>query len=192
MKLSIRPRILLAVASLLCTCGLAFAQDAIKAPAQKTIGMARTEITPSLIVMNSDGARLNGNTLTLTGISTNAIMFADRPLRSAGHALTAHLVEEWAPGSGSFAKDDTLTFNVKLVAGSLSRADGPAAIFIDIIGLPFTPLSLAGVARRTASRGAWYASAAAAADYYHRSYRPYDRPHYPPPNCGYYPYPPCD
>ena len=105
MKLCTTPEILVTVASLLCTCGLAFAEDAIRAPAQKTIGMARTEIVPSLIVMNSDGARLNGNTLTLTGISTNAIMFADRPLRSAGHALTAHLLEEWAPGSGNFAGD---------------------------------------------------------------------------------------
>ena len=221
MKLCTTPEILVTVVSLLCTCELAFAEDAIRAPAQKTIGMARTEIVPSLIVMNSDGARLNGNTLTLTGISTNAIMFADRPLRSAGHALTAHLLEEWAPGSGSFAGDppnatvsvlnkdasavedavvvlkdpklsgDTLTFNVEVIAGSLSRADGPASIFIDIVGLPFTPLSFAGVARRTASRGAWYASAVAAADYYHRYYRPFDHPYYPPPNCGYYPYPPC-
>src|SRR5437867_3669282 len=150
MKLSTTRGISVMVASLLCACGLAFAEDAIKAPAQKTIGMAKTEIVPSLIVMNSDGASLSGNTLTLIGISTNAIMFADRPLRSAGHALTSHLLEEWAPGSGSFAKDppnatvsvlnkdasavedavvvlkdpklsgETLTFNVEVVAGSLS------------------------------------------------------------------------
>ena len=42
------------LASLLCTCGLAFPQDAIETPAHKTIGMAKTEIVPSLIVINSD------------------------------------------------------------------------------------------------------------------------------------------
>jgi hypothetical protein len=81
---------------------------------------------------------------------------------------------------------------VQVLEGNLTGADGPAAVFIDIIGLPRTPLSFAGVARRTAFRGAWYGAAAAgaaaagaaAASYYH----PYG---YPPPPCGYYPYPPC-
>ena len=87
---------------------LAAEGDAIKAPAQKKIGTpanTKTEIVPSLIVMNSDGASLDSTTLTLKGISLNAIMFADRPVRSAGHALTAHLLEEWEPGKGSFASD---------------------------------------------------------------------------------------
>jgi hypothetical protein len=59
-------------------------------------------------------------------------------------------------------------------------------VFIDIIGLPFTPLSFAGVARRTAYRGAFYAGAAAGAaaaayPYYPRPayYPPYPRPYYP-------------
>ena len=51
-------------------------------------------MVPSLIVLNSDGATLSGNTLTLTGISTNSIVFADRPVRAAGHALTKHVIEE--------------------------------------------------------------------------------------------------
>jgi hypothetical protein len=202
---------LIIVLGLLCTPGLALAaDDAIKAPAQKTIGMAKQEIVPSLIVMNSRGASLEGTTLTLTGISPNSIMFADRPVRSAGHALTAFLLEEWGP-EGGFAKDppnatvsvltsdgsgvgdavvvlkdpkmagENLTFTVEVLEGDLKGADGPASVFIDIIGLPRTPLSFAGVARRTAYRGAWYAGAAA-------RYAPYG---YARPACGYYPYPPC-
>jgi hypothetical protein len=185
----------------------ATAQNAIEAPAQKTIGQPKTEIVPSLIVLNADGAALSGDTLTLTGVSTNAIIFADRPVRSAGHALTAHLIEEWGEGSDSFAKDPpnatvsvfsksaddvedavvvlkepklegtTLTFRVEVLESDLAKADGPASVFIDIIGMPRTPMSYAGVARRTAYRGAFYAGAAAAA--------------YPRPLCGYYPYPPC-
>jgi hypothetical protein len=39
---------------------------------------------------------------------------------------------------------DRLTFEVRVLEGNLAGADGPAAVFIDIIGLPFTPLSVAG------------------------------------------------
>ena len=41
----------------------------------------------------------------LEGVSPNAIIFADRPVRSAGHALTAHLLEEWTLNApDSFAR----------------------------------------------------------------------------------------
>jgi hypothetical protein len=203
------------------------APNAITAPAQKTIGATKPAMVPSLIVMNARGASLQGQKLTLNGISPNSIVFADRPVRAAGHALTAHLLEEWTVGNESFAKDppnatvsvlsgdgsdvrdavvvlkspklegDRLTFDVDVLEGDLKGANGPASVFIDIIGLPFTPLSFAGVARRTAYRAAWYggaaaaagaaAAGAAAAGYYPPPpYAPYYRP-----PCGYYPYPPC-
>jgi hypothetical protein len=79
---------------------------------------------------------------------------------------------------------DTLTFDVDVLEGGIAGGDGPAAVVIDIIGRPFTPLSFAGVARRSAFRGAMYAGAATAAAY--GAYHPYYRP-----PCGYYPYPPC-
>ncbi len=66
-----------------------------------------------------------------------------------------------------------LTYDIVVVSGTLPKpGTGPASLFIDIIGLPFTPLSFAGVARRTAYRtvvwgGAAAASAAAASAYYH-------------------------
>jgi len=197
--------------------GAASAEDAISKPASKVIGAAKAEVVPSLIVLNSRGATLEGGKLVLEGTSANAIIFADRPARSAGHALTAHLLEEWS-ADGSFAKDppnatvsvfeegagavsdavvvlkapklegDKLTFDVSVLEGKLT-GKGPAAVFIDIIGLPFTPLSFAGVARRTAARGAFYS--AAAAPYAYPYYGAYPRPYYPPPACGYYPAPPC-
>jgi hypothetical protein len=190
-------------------------------PLQKTIGQAKTEVVPSLIVFNSRGASLQGGKLVLSGIAPNSIIFADRPVRAAGHDTTAHIVEDWDKGSDNFAKDppnatvsgfskdgsgvkdavvvlkspklegDKLTFDVDVLEGDLNGADGAAAVFIDIIGRPLTPLSFAGVARRTAYRGAVYAGAAAAAGaaaYGAYAYRPYG---YPPPACGYYPYPPC-
>jgi hypothetical protein len=66
-----------------------------------------------------------------------------------------------------------LTYDVTVISGALPKPGmGPASLFIDIIGLPFTPLSFAGVARRTAYRtvvwgGAAAASAAATSAYYH-------------------------
>jgi hypothetical protein len=186
-------------------------------PLQKTIGTPKAEIVPSLIVMNSRGANLQGGKLTLVGVTPTSIVFADRPVRSAGHDLTSRLLEEWSPaeqGSDSFAKDppnatvsvfakdgsgirdavvvlkspkldgDRLTFDVDVLEGDLTGADGPASVFIDIIGRPLTPLSFAGVARRTSFRNAaWYAGAAGAAAAY-GAYAPYRL-------CGYPPHPPC-
>src|SRR5262245_15341070 len=73
-------------------------------PLAKTIGEAGPGIVPSLIVINAGGASLQG----LTGVAPNSIIFADRPVRAAGHSLTVHLLEEWSPGNDSdesFAKD---------------------------------------------------------------------------------------
>ena len=174
-------------------------------------GSVKTEMVPSLIVLNAGGAKLDGQVLTLDHVAPNAIVFADRPVRAAGHALTQHVLEEWATGNDSFASDppnatvsvfgkngdgvrdavvelknprmtgDQLTFDVRVLEGGLTGGDGPAAVFIDIIGMPFTPLSFAGVARRTARRAAWYG--AAAAPYYRPppAYYPYPPPYYPPP-----------
>lgn len=181
-----------------------------------------TEIVPSLIVLNSRAASLQGLTLTLSGVSPNAIIFADRPTREAGHVLMTTLLEEWgASNDASFRKDppnatvsvfskdassvkdavvvlkspklqgDNLTFDVEVLEGSLDGADGAAAVFVDIIGMPFTPLSFAGVARRSAARAAFYSQAATA---YRPPYGYYPYTYPPPPAyaaCGFYPQPPC-
>jgi hypothetical protein len=203
----------ISLGALLCAAEVAAAQTPpATAPSASPPGKpsVKVEMVPSLIVMNARGASLQGQTLTLAGISPTSIVFADRPVRTAGHLPTEALLEEWA--TGDFAKDapnatvsvlskdglsahdavvelrsphlegDRLTFDVRVLEGDLAGADGPAAVFVDIIGLPFTPLSFAGVARRSARRAYWYG--AAAAPYY----RPYGYPgYYPPP--PYYPYP---
>src|SRR5262245_61725230 len=90
--------------------GLALAQSTTSSPSrhvplQKTIGQVSTAVVPSLIVFNSQGASLQDGKLVLTGIASNSIIFADRPVRAAGHDLTSHVVEDWAKGSDNFAKD---------------------------------------------------------------------------------------
>ena len=180
----------------------------------------KPQVVPSLIVFNSKGATLQSGKLVLTGIAPNSIVFADRPVRSAGHELTSRIVEDWGAGSDNFAKDppnatisvfqrdgsgvrdavivlkspkiegENLAFDVDVLEGDIKGADGPASVFIDIIGMPFTPLSVAGVARRTAFRGAYYAGAAAAVGTAAAvgAAAVYAAPR---PVCGYYPYPPC-
>ena len=79
-----------------------------RAPLQMTIGGSGSQVEPSLIVMNASGAILQRSKLSLIGVSPNAILFADRPVRAAGHAITAHLLQQWSPANAnrdSFAKD---------------------------------------------------------------------------------------
>jgi hypothetical protein len=100
--------------------------------------------------------------------------------------VTSEMVPLWTEGKDSFFKDppnatlsafadgkmnnvvlelrnpriagDALTYDVKVLQGTLGTAgatDG-ASLFIDIIGMPLTPLSYAGVARRAYRRGVIY------------------------------------
>lgn len=93
------------IALLLCGAAPVLAQTAPSTPQheplQKTIGQAKPEIVPSLIVMNARGASLQGGKLTLTGVAPNSIVFADRPVRAAGHSLTTDLLAEWSPSNDS-------------------------------------------------------------------------------------------
>ena len=45
-----------------------------------------------------------------------------------------------------------LTYDIAVIEGKVPKKGGACSVFIDIIGLPFTPLSFAGVARRTMYR----------------------------------------
>ena len=110
--------------------------------------------------------------------------FADRPVRAAGHALTVHLVEEWAPGnqdSASFTKDPpnaTLSVLNKakstvadiVVVLKAPKLDGDRLVF-DVVPIEgdlgqadgpatlFIDIVNLPIARRTGHRAAWYAGA---------------------------------
>ena len=149
----------------------------------KTIGRAQQpQIVPSMIVINAQGAKIANQKLVLDGVSPNAIVFADRPVRAAGHALTAHLLEEWSDSSAdSFAKDPpnaTISVMSKekgkvkdaVVVLKSPKLEGDRLTF-DIAVLEgeldkadgpatlFIDIIDLPVARRTAHRSAWYAGA---------------------------------
>ena len=93
---------LISAVSLICVARLAAAQTpppaAPDSPSLPRSSAVKIEMEPSLIVLNARGASLQGDTLTLIGVSTNSIIFADRPVRAAGHLLTKHVLEEWGAG----------------------------------------------------------------------------------------------
>jgi hypothetical protein len=60
-------------------------------------------------------------------------------------------------------KGEDLTYDITVIEGKVPKKGGACSVFIDIIGLPFTPLSFAGVARRTAFRTVMWGSAATSA-----------------------------
>ncbi|NKL65394.1 hypothetical protein ELH26_30370 (plasmid) [Rhizobium leguminosarum] len=221
---------LIAIAAGLLSSTPVLAQDAISAPAQKTIGAPKSKMVPSLAVLNSGGARLENGKLTMSGIAAVSIVFADRPVRSAGHVLTSEFIKQWGEGADSFAKDPpnatisvlsgkgdsvadavvvlktpklegaNLTFDVAVLEGDLAGADGPASLFIDWFAArgPYGGVAVGGAGfRAPVWRGGWYAHPGA---YYGAGVVAgaaigaavaEDRRYYPPPACGYYPYPPC-
>ena len=221
---------IVALAAGLVSTSPSLAQDAISAPAQKTIGATKSKMVPSLAVLNSGGAKLADGKLTMSAISATSIVFADRPVRSAGHVLTSEFIKQWDEGPDSFAKDppnatisvlsgkgDTvadavvvlktpkleggnLTFEVAVLEGDLAGADGPASLFIDWFAArgPYGGVAVGGAGfRAPVWRGGWYAHPGA---YYGAGVVAgaaigaavaEDRRYYPPPACGYYPYPPC-
>jgi hypothetical protein len=61
--------------------------------AEQIVGQGRHGA--AAIVVNAHGASLQGQTLTLAGVSPTPIVFADRPVRAAGHLPTDALPEEW-------------------------------------------------------------------------------------------------
>ena len=205
-------------------CGMGggvLAQDAsgrLQMPLTKTIGrVTPTGPVPSLAVLNAAGAKLEGNKLTLTGVSPNSIVFADRPVRAAGHVMTQQFIMQWDEGKDSFAKDPpnatvsvlggdgskvsdavvtlktpkleggNLTFDVVVLEGSLAGSSGPAALFIDWFADDYRG-ARSTYWRAPAYHGAWYGrSGVSNASAAYAA----ENSAVIPDVCGYYPYSPC-
>ena len=121
--------------------------------------------------------------LTLEGVSSTTLFFSDRPERIAGNMKTTSFIPFWSTGKDSFLKDppnadvsivegdklrqvivvlqapelksDNLTYTVKVLQGDMPAKGADVSVFIDIIGMPRTPFSYAGVARRGYRRVFW-------------------------------------
>ena len=129
-----------------------------------------------LFVQNAKNITFNNGKLVLRGVNPVTVCFTDRPARMAGHMQTSRFVPLWSHGKDSFLKDNPnatlsvfrgdnvsdlvvelsnpqlsgndLTYDARLLEGTPPANGGACALFIDVIGMPATPMSYAGAARR--------------------------------------------
>lgn len=135
-----------------------------------------------MFVQTARGIRSDANSLTLVGLTPHTIYFSDRPQRIVGHITTQRFLEWWSDGDDSFAvdppnavlawgepgddtpeeavvvisdptvTDDGLTYQIKTLQGETPTEAGPCVLFIDPLGRPLSPGSVAGVRRREMRR----------------------------------------
>ncbi len=121
--------------------------------------------------------------LTLAGVSPATLYFSDRPERVVGHMTNEQFVEGWSLGDNNFAADppnavlsyidagenrpedcvvvlsdpkigaDSIGYKYQLLEGSVPESSGACTLFIDPLGRPLSPVSVAGMRRRQRRRG---------------------------------------
>ena len=143
-------------------------------------GDGETEMVELLFVQNSHDVSVEKGKLTLKKVSPTTIFFTDRPKRIAGHMTTKDFVDEWSEGANSFAADppnaalsvfgqdeiidievtlmnprfegDNLVYDITVLQEDLAPISGQSSLFIDPVGRPMSPTSVAGVHRRERRR----------------------------------------
>ena len=133
-----------------------------------------------LFVQNAKDVTFKDGKLVLQGVNPVTVCFTDRPARLAGHMQTSKFVPFWSQGKDSFVKDNPnatlsvfsgdnvsdlvvelsnpqlsgndLIYDARILEGTPPTNGGACALFIDIIGMPATPMSYAGAARRAYRR----------------------------------------
>src|SRR5436190_22794412 len=141
-----------------------------------TAGGKQSNKVDVLFVQNAKNVTFSEGKLVLQGVNPLTVCFTDRPARMAGHMQTSTFVPLWRQGKDSFLKDNPnatlsvfsgdnvsdlvvelsnpqlsgndLTYDARLLEGTMPANAGACALFIDIIGMPATPMSYAGAARR--------------------------------------------
>src|SRR6266496_5423751 len=118
----------------------------------------------ALFVQSAHGLTTSKGSVTFHGLAHSTLFFADRPQRVVGHLTTRKFVDEWGEGENSFAEDppnavlsfleegdavpeevtvelrdphlteETLTYKVEVLDGTLPAKAGPCSLFIDPIG----------------------------------------------------------
>ncbi len=139
---------------------------------------ADEESCDMLFVQDAKAMVFEDNRLTLKDANPNIIFFCDRPVRTAGHMTRDAFMKLVTEGENSFTSNppnaaisifgaandvtevvvvlskrpvvsgDDLIFTIKVLEGKLPAEGGPVVMFIDPIGRPLSPGSVAGVHRR--------------------------------------------
>ena len=148
--------------------------------AQTETGQQGSEMAELLFVQTAHAVELKDGLLRLSSINPATIFFSDRPQRIVGHEPTEDFVAQWAVGEDSFADEppnaalsiltgtepqeiilelmnprlegSDLIYDVKVLQGNEKAAGDTVSLFIDPVGRPMSPTSVAGVRRRTIRR----------------------------------------
>ena len=142
----------------------------------------QVENIEALFVQSAHGLTTSNGSVTFHGLAHATLFFSDRPQRVVGHLSSRKFVDQWGEGEDSFAADppnavlsfledgdtvpeevtmtisdpqldgDTLTYQVDILDGMLPASSGPCSLFIDPVGRPLSPMSVAGVRRRQRRR----------------------------------------
>jgi hypothetical protein len=140
------------------------------------------QIVEEMFVQVARGSKSLDGVLTLTGLSPSTLYFSDRPERVVGHMTNEQFVDGWSQGENSFASDppnavlsyidagddrpedcvvvlrdpkvdsDSILYSIELLEGSVPQSSGPCTLFIDPLGRPLSPVSVAGMRRRDRRR----------------------------------------
>jgi len=156
-------------------CGQQASTESASAPTAAAGG--ETIEAELLFVQEAEGVTFEGDTLTLVGVRPQVLFFTDRPQRVAGYLAFDEFLAEVSAGADSFADDPpnatlvvlegdefedvvlelveepmladgNLAFKVNVIEGLPPDAAGRSALFIDTIGRPMSPGSVAGAHRR--------------------------------------------
>ena len=139
---------------------------------------AEEETCDMLFVQDAKAMSFDGSRLTLKEANPNIIFFCDRPVRTAGHMTRDAFMAIVTEGENSFADNppnaavsivsakgdvtevvvtlrkrplengNNMVFPIKVLEGELPNAGGTVIMFIDPIGRPMSPTSVAGAHRR--------------------------------------------
>ena len=139
-------------------------------------------LVEEMFVQIARGVTTDRDTLTLRDVSPSTLYFSDRPERVVGHMTTEQFIAQWTEGPNSFAEDPpnavlsyvdagadipedavvvlrdpvagdgTLTYSIQVLDGVLPAESGAVTLFIDPLGRPLSPVSLAGMNRRNRRR----------------------------------------
>jgi hypothetical protein len=142
---------------------------------------ANADEIEALFAQSAAGMSYQDGRLTLNGIAPTTLLFSDRPQRVTGHVPTEEFLDSWGDGDNSFADDppnavlsifsenevndivvvlrdptldgDQISYQVEILDGEMPASGGASSLFIDMIGRPLSPVSIAGVRRRGRRRG---------------------------------------
>jgi len=149
---------------------------------EKQMTSAEVTNVEEMFVQVARGSSNSKSELTLNWVSPSTLYFSDRPERVVGHMTTEDFVGQWAIGDNSFAADppnavlsflqsgddspedcvvvlknpmvegDSIHYSIEVLEGSVPPLSGACTLFIDPLGRPLSPASMAGMRRRDRRR----------------------------------------